>query len=62
MQGFGFLFAAYSIIFVVMFLYVLFVARRQSTLETELRSLEHRLKDIDQSSKQAVAQAAEEPQ
>jgi len=60
MQGFGFLFAAYSIIFVVMFLYVLFVARRQSTLETELRGLEQRLKDLGQESKQPVAQASEE--
>jgi CcmD family protein len=40
---FGYLFAAYSIIFIVMFLYVMFVWRRQAALDAELRTLETRI-------------------
>jgi CcmD family protein len=40
---FGYLFAAYSIIFGVMFLYVMFIWRRQAALDAELRSLEARM-------------------
>jgi CcmD family protein len=43
MEHFGFLFAAYSIIFAAIFLYVLFLGRRQNALEIELRALEARL-------------------
>ena len=39
---FGYLFAAYSIIFVVIFLYVMFIWRRQAALDAELRTLEVR--------------------
>jgi CcmD family protein len=39
----GYLFAAYSVIFVVIFLYVLFMWRRQARLEAELDALEARL-------------------
>lgn len=46
MENFGYLFAAYTIIFAVIFLYVVFIWRRQSRLEVELRSLEARLKDV----------------
>ena len=40
MEHFGYLFAAYSIIFVVIFLYVVFIWRRQAGLDAELRALE----------------------
>ena len=33
MENFGYLFAAYTIIFAVIFLYVVFIWRRQSRLE-----------------------------
>ena len=40
---FGYLFAAYSIIFVAIFLYVMFIWRRQAALDAELRTLEARM-------------------
>ncbi len=43
MEHFGYLFAAYSIIFIVMFLYVMFIWRRQAALDAELRTLEARM-------------------
>jgi CcmD family protein len=43
MDHFGYLFAAYSIIFAAIFLYVLFIWRRQSALDLELKALEARL-------------------
>ncbi|MGC1342977.1 MAG: CcmD family protein [Candidatus Binataceae bacterium] len=43
MDHFGFLFAAYSAIFVAIFLYVAFIWNRQSRLERELRALESKL-------------------
>ncbi len=43
MEHFGYLFAAYSIIFVVIFLYVMFIWRRQASLDAELRTLEARM-------------------
>ena len=43
MENFGYLFAAYSIIFVVIFLYVVFIWRRQAALDAELRTLEARM-------------------
>ena len=46
MENFGYLFAAYTIIFVVIFLYVIFIWRRQSRLESELHAIETRLKDV----------------
>ena len=46
MENLGYLFAAYTIIFVVIFLYVLFIWRRQTRLEAELRAIESRLKDV----------------
>jgi CcmD family protein len=46
MDNFGYLFAAYTIIFAVIFLYVMFIWRRQSRLESELRSMEAQLKDV----------------
>jgi len=46
MDNLGFLFAAYTIIFAVIFLYVMFLWRRQARLEVQLRALENRLKDV----------------
>jgi CcmD family protein len=46
MENLGYLFVAYSIIFAAIFLYVLFLWRRQARLEAELRAIENRLKDV----------------
>jgi CcmD family protein len=46
MENFGYLFAAYTIIFAVIFLYVVFIWRRQTRLEVELRAMEARLQDV----------------
>lgn len=46
MENLGYLFVAYSIIFAAIFLYVLFLWRRQARLEAELRAIEDRLKDV----------------
>jgi CcmD family protein len=46
MEHFDYLFAAYSIIFIVIFAYVAFIWRRQARLETELRAMEERLKQL----------------
>jgi CcmD family protein len=46
MDNFGYLFAAYTIIFAVIFLYVIFIWRRQSRLEVELHAMEARLQEV----------------
>jgi CcmD family protein len=46
MENFGYLFAAYTIIFAVIFLYIVFIWRRQTRLEIELHAMEARLKDV----------------
>jgi CcmD family protein len=43
MQNLGYLFTAYTIIFAVIFLYVMFLWRYQARLERELRSMEAKL-------------------
>ena len=55
MEHFGYLFAAYSIIFAVIFLYVMFIWRRQAALDAELRSLEARVAALQESSTAANA-------
>jgi CcmD family protein len=50
MEHLGYLFAAYSIIFAVIFLYVLFIWRRQAALDAELRSLEARMASLSRAS------------
>jgi CcmD family protein len=50
MEHFGFLFAAYSIIFAAIFLYVVFIWRRQVALDAELRALESKLAEIEKAS------------
>lgn len=47
MQNFGYLFAAYTIIFAVIFFYVLFIWRRQARLEGEVRAMEQRLRELE---------------
>jgi CcmD family protein len=46
MENFGYLFAAYSVIFVAIFLYVVFIQRRQASLEHELRAMEAQLGEL----------------
>jgi len=46
MEHFDYLFAAYTIIFVVIFAYVVFIWRRQARLENEIRAMEERLKRL----------------
>jgi CcmD family protein len=46
MEHLGYLFAAYSIIFAVIFLYVVFIWRRQAALDAELRALEARIASL----------------
>jgi CcmD family protein len=48
MENFGYLFAAYTIIFAVIFLYVMFIWRRQRRLEREVAALERRLEALGQ--------------
>jgi CcmD family protein len=50
MENLGYLFAAYSIIFAVIFLYVVFIWRRQAALDAELRALEARMAALTQAS------------
>jgi CcmD family protein len=47
MENFGYLFAAYTIIFAVIFAYVIFIWRRQQRLEQELRALSRRIDEVD---------------
>jgi len=47
MEHLGYLFAAYSAIFIVIFLYVVFLWRRQAHLEAELKALEAKLPERD---------------
>lgn len=46
MENFGYLFAAYTIIFAVIFLYVMFIWRRQRRLERQVAALERRLEAL----------------
>jgi len=57
MEHLGYLFAAYSIIFAVIFLYVMFIWRRQAALDAELRTLEARMAALNERS----AAGASEP-
>jgi len=48
MEHLGYLFAAYSIIFVLIGLYGIFIARRQTRLEREVARLEASLRSAEQ--------------
>ena len=60
MEHLGYLFAAYTVVFAVIFLYVLFIWRRQAALEVELRTLEARLRAVAESSGDANSASAAE--
>jgi CcmD family protein len=60
MEHLGYLFAAYTIVFAVIFLYVLFIWRRQAALEAELRTLEARLRAVAENSGDANSLAQSE--
>jgi CcmD family protein len=60
MEHLGYLFAAYTIVFAVIFLYVLFIWRRQAALEVELRTLEARLRAVAENSADANSAAQSE--
>ena len=49
MNHLGYLFAAYGAIFAVIFIYVVFMGRRQSRLDADLKELEVLLKSRSQS-------------
>jgi CcmD family protein len=55
MEHLGYLFAAYSIIFAVIFLYVVFIWRRQAALDAELRTLESRMASLNRKSSETLA-------
>jgi CcmD family protein len=62
MEHFGYLFAAYSIIFAAIVAYVMFIWRRQAALEAELRALEARLRALTENSARAETAAYSPPQ
>jgi CcmD family protein len=56
MDHFGYLFAAYSIIFAVIFLYVVFIWRRQLALDAEVGRLEARLRALAEKAGESKAE------
>jgi CcmD family protein len=60
MEHFGYLFAAYSIIFAAIFLYVVFIWRRQVALDAELGRLEAHLKALAEKAEGADGAARED--
>ncbi|HLK87496.1 MAG TPA: CcmD family protein [Candidatus Binataceae bacterium] len=62
MDNLGYLCAAYTIIFVVIFGYVLFIWRRQAALEAELQSLEARFATLGAEANPSRAGAARQGQ
>ncbi len=60
MEHFNYLFAAYSVIFAAIFLYVVFLWRRQSRLEAEVRAMEQRLKALKSASAPANSSSTAE--
>jgi CcmD family protein len=59
MENFGYLFAAYSIIFGGIFLYVAFIWRRQAVLDAELRTLEARMAALAEESAASSSQGSQ---
>jgi len=53
----GYLFAAYSLIFVGILLYVLFIGRRQARLEVECQEMEATFERLRESSRSTAAQS-----
>lgn len=60
MEHFGYLFAAYSIIFAVIFLYVVFIWRRQIALDAEVARLEARLRALAERAGEAEAEVRDD--
>jgi len=60
MEHFDYLFAAYSIIFIVIFAYVVFIRRRQARLEIEVRGIEERLRSLKTPSQSGSGKRATE--
>jgi CcmD family protein len=60
MEHFGYLFAAYSIIFVVIFIYVVFIWRRQVALDAELGRLEAALRALAEKKAENGAEVRED--
>ena len=58
MENLSYLFAAYAIIFAVIFGYLLFIWRRQAALERELRAMEARMRALDEAEGGAGAGAS----
>ncbi len=58
MENLGYLAAAYAIIFAAIFLYVMFIWRRQAALEADLRAIESRLRALDDAGGRATEAAA----
>ena len=59
MEHFDYLFAGYTIIFLVIFAYVVFIWRRQARLEAEVRAMEERLKHLRPPSASAKSASGE---
>ncbi len=57
MDNLSYLFAAYAIIFALIFGYVMFIWRRQVALEIELRAMEARMRALDEAAGAAKARA-----
>jgi CcmD family protein len=57
MDHLGYLAGAYAIFFAAIFLYVLFLWRRQAALEAELRALEARLRALHSAQSRAPSRA-----
>ena len=53
MDNLSYLFAAYAIIFAVIFGYVLFIWRRQIALEAEVRAMEARIRALTETASAA---------
>jgi len=58
MENFGYLFAAYSVIFAAIAIYVVFIWRRQARLDADLRALERRSFQFHQSRRSRQSRAA----
>jgi CcmD family protein len=59
MEHFGYLLAAYSLIFGGIFLYVVFIWRRQVALDEELRALEAQMQSLKSAGAQPETSTAQ---
>jgi CcmD family protein len=61
MENLSYLFAAYSIIFAAIALYVIFLWRRQARLDSRLRGLEIQLNKISLTAPSSISAKSEPP-